>query len=181
MIESLQPSVNDQPSSVALVVDVQFAVASHAATKECELPNADMISQWATAAHQYLRTAAKNTAVTHQNEITVRIVGDEEMMQLNHQFRGKDGLTNVLSFAFELEQGHEYETGLLGDIVLCHTVVVEESQTQKKHLDHHYAHLVVHGLLHLCGYDHQEHSDAQIMEALEVDILASINISNPYF
>ncbi|MCL4135276.1 UNVERIFIED_CONTAM: hypothetical protein GTU68_031484 [Idotea baltica] len=104
------------------------------------------------------------------------------MRDLNSQYRGKDKTTNVLSFPFENEflALAELAPGLLGDIVICHSVVVEQAAQQNKTVHNHYAHMVIHGLLHLCGFDHQDDEQAEEMEALEVKILAQSNIPNPY-
>jgi probable rRNA maturation factor len=107
--------------------------------------------------------------------LTLRIVDSREGRRLNHDFRHKDYATNVLTFVY----GREGDT-LQGDVVLCAPVVKREAREQKKPLAHHYAHLLVHGLLHLQGYDHERARDAKRMEALEVAILERLSIPNPY-
>ena len=102
----------------------------------------------------------------------------EESQQLNSQYRQKDKPTNVLSFPFEVPEG--IELNLLGDLVVCASVVEQEAKEQNKVLFHHWAHMIVHGCLHLLGYDHINDADADEMEALEVKILAKLAISNPY-
>lgn len=111
-------------------------------------------------------------------ELTVRIVDEEESQQLNHQYRGKDKSTNVLSFPFDVPEG--IEIPLLGDLIICKQVVELEAKDQNKTLFHHWAHMVIHGTLHLLGYDHINEGDAQEMESLEISILAQLNIPNPY-
>jgi probable rRNA maturation factor len=111
-------------------------------------------------------------------ELTIRLVGREESRTLNHTFRGKDRATNVLSFPAELPDG--VDIPLLGDIVICAPLVEQEALEQGKPVEHHWAHLTLHGLLHLLGYDHVEESDAKEMEALETSLLASLGISDPY-
>ncbi|MBT0588095.1 rRNA maturation RNase YbeY [Alteromonas oceanisediminis] len=111
-------------------------------------------------------------------EITVRFVSSAESQQLNDQFRGKDKPTNVLSFPFECPP--EVNIPLLGDLVICADVVEQEAREQGKPLDHHYAHLTLHGVLHLLGYDHIEEQQAQEMERLETQLLAKLGIDDPY-
>ncbi len=112
-------------------------------------------------------------------EVTVRIVDEEESQQLNFDYREKDKPTNVLSFPFELPPGVE-ELPLLGDLVICAQVVAAEAAGQGKELDHHWAHMVVHGCLHLLGFDHINDEDAEQMEAEEILILQQLGIKNPY-
>ena len=111
-------------------------------------------------------------------EVTVRIVGTEESQALNRQYRGKDKPTNVLYFPFEPPAG--ITVPLAGDLVICAPVVEDEAREQRKSLDAHWAHMVVHGMLHLQGYDHIEDEDAEVMEALEVRLLAQLGFGNPY-
>lgn len=119
------------------------------------------------------------TMVSKQNfELTIRLVNIDESQQLNKQYRQKDKPTNVLSFPFEVPEG--IELNLLGDLIICAQVVEQEATAQNKALFDHWAHMVVHGCLHLLGYDHINDSDAQEMEALETKILAKLLINNPY-
>jgi probable rRNA maturation factor len=111
-------------------------------------------------------------------ELTIRLVNIEESQQLNKQFRQMDKPTNVLSFPFEVPEG--IELNLLGDLVICAQVVEQEAKDQNKDLFDHWAHMVIHGCLHLLGYDHINDTDANEMEALEVNILARLEIANPY-
>ncbi|AMQ88087.1 rRNA maturation RNase YbeY [Marinobacter sp. LQ44] len=112
------------------------------------------------------------------SEVTIRIVGDDESRDLNHQYRGKDKPTNVLSFPFEAPPG--ITLPLAGDLVICAPVVEREAQEQLKEPVAHWAHMVVHGMLHLQGYDHIEEHEAEAMEALEVRLLAQLGFANPY-
>ncbi|TKB46022.1 rRNA maturation RNase YbeY [Thalassotalea mangrovi] len=134
-----------------------------------ELPSLAQLQLWIdTALSQYSKDA----------ELTVRIATDEESRQLNREYRGKDKPTNVLSFPFEVPEG--VDINLLGDLVVCAEVVRQEALTQNKALMDHWAHMIIHGCLHLLGYDHIREDDAEEMEALEVKLLASLNIANPY-
>jgi probable rRNA maturation factor len=99
---------------------------------------------------------------------------------LNNEWRGKDKPTNILSFPFELPEGWEDRQQLLGDLVICVPVVQQEAEQQGKVLAEHMAHLLVHGLLHLQGYDHENEDDAEQMEALETALLAQLGIHDPY-
>ncbi|MEZ8018660.1 rRNA maturation RNase YbeY [Vibrio splendidus] len=111
-------------------------------------------------------------------ELTVRIVNTEESHQLNHNYRGKDKPTNVLSFPFEAPPGMELD--LLGDLIICRQVVEKEAEEQSKPLLAHWAHMVVHGSLHLLGYDHIEDDEAEEMESLETEIMQTMGFEDPY-
>ena len=111
-------------------------------------------------------------------EIVIRIVDEQESAALNAQFRQKQGPTNILSFPFEVPDG--IELNLLGDLVICAPVVAKEAMQQNKHLFDHWAHIVVHGILHLVGYDHHQDRQAEQMEAKEIKILEKMFINNPY-
>lgn len=115
-------------------------------------------------------------------ELVIRIVDEDESRALNHEYRGKDKPTNVLSFPFEVPEGVPAEAlpPLLGDLVICAPVVAAEAAAQGKTLHDHWAHMVIHGVLHLLGFDHIDDADAVIMESLEVRILAGLDIANPY-
>ena len=117
-----------------------------------------------------------------KGEITIRIVGEEESHELDLQYRGKDRPTNVLSFPYEYPEGFpEPEIPLLGDLVICKQVVEKEALEQNKELMHHYAHMVVHGCLHLLGYDHISDEEAEEMEGIERRILTEkLHIPDPY-
>lgn len=112
------------------------------------------------------------------SEVTIRIVDEAEMTELNETYRHKSGPTNVLSFPFDAPI--ELEVKLLGDIVICASVVNKEAKAQGKSSDAHWAHMVVHGILHLQGYDHIEDDEAEVMEALEINLLQQLGYTNPY-
>jgi probable rRNA maturation factor len=111
-------------------------------------------------------------------EVSLRIVDTDEIIALNRQYRGKDYATNVLSFPADLPP--ELELPLLGDIVICAEVVEREASEQHKTVAAHWAHMVVHGTLHLLGYDHIDDDEADVMENREIDILHALNFSDPY-
>ena len=117
-------------------------------------------------------------------DLAIRIVGSKEGRALNHHYRGKDYATNVLSFPAEIAEGVKMPKGvkmpLLGDLVICAPVVAREAKEQKKPLTAHYAHLTVHGALHLLGWDHEDEREAEAMEQLEREILAELGIADPY-
>lgn len=147
-----------------LEVDVQYA------SNLPDLPDEDTLRCWVAAALADERREA---------ELTIRIVDEEESRILNRDYRGKDKPTNVLSFPFEAPPGLD-AWPLLGDLVICAPVVAREAVEQGKPLMAHWAHMVVHGVLHLLGYDHEEDEDAEIMEALEIQRLEGLGIANPY-
>jgi probable rRNA maturation factor len=130
-------------------------------------PDADAILLWANAALRDTQAAA-----------CIRVVGGSEMQEANKRWRNADYATNVLSFPADLPP----EIGLphLGDILICAEVVDAERLAQNKSRDAHWAHMVVHGMLHLQGYDHENDEDCAVMEALEIDILAGLGYANPY-
>ncbi len=156
------------------LIDLQIAC------KQPDLPSAAEIQLWLDTVLGALKQTDK--------ELTVRIVESDEIQQLNQQYRGKDKPTNVLSFPFEApsfalpdqDAPQDQMQDFLGDIVICAQVVAEEAQQQQKKLNHHWAHMLIHGTLHLFGYDHIEEQEAQEMESLEVSLLQQLAIDDPY-
>lgn len=112
------------------------------------------------------------------SEIVIRLVDEAESAELNERYRHKPGPTNILSFPFDPPIG--IESDLLGDLVICAPVIEREAQEQHKLPEHHWAHITIHGVLHLLGYDHIDDADAEEMEALEIKFLQTLNIANPY-
>lgn len=141
-----------------------------AAHGEQQIPDSETFCSWMEAV---LR--AENI---EQAELTIRTVANEESQQLNRDYRGKDKPTNVLSFPFDSDI--PLPLPLLGDLVICVPVLEAEAKEQNKALLDHWAHLVVHGTLHLLGYDHIEEQEAEQMESLEIRILHSLGIDDPY-
>lgn len=123
----------------------------------------------------WVKTALQSRS---EAELTIRVVGREESRELNRTYRGKDLETNVLSFRAELPDG--LVLPLLGDIVVCAPLVADEAAEQGKTVRDHWAHLTIHGVLHLLGYDHQDDDEAKEMESLEISLLESLGIDNPY-
>ncbi len=145
----------------SLSLEVQFAAPGHA------LPAKRELRAWVRA------------ALERDAEVTLRIVEEAEGRRLNARFRGKDSATNVLTFTYA-EEGDVQHGPLLGDIVLCAPVVEAEAAEQGKGLEAHYAHLVVHGVLHLQGYDHERDDEAARMEARETEIVTRLGYPAPY-
>ena len=137
------------------------------------LPSAASFRKWVTAAlNGRIREA----------DLAIRLVDEEEGRSLNRHYRGKDYATNVLSFPADLPEGlpEGVKLPLLGDLVLCAPVIAREAADQGKPPSAHYAHLTVHGVLHLLGWDHEDERDAECMEQLEREILATLGIEDPY-
>lgn len=154
-----------------------------------EPPPRQQLISWAQAAWQ----GADNV----QPEVSLRIVSAAESQQLNHTYRGKNKPTNVLSFPMQMEDSilpvdmpldnEEFADGqdmsgqsLLGDLAICAQVVADEARQQNKPVAAHWAHMIVHGMLHLQGYDHIENAEAEQMEQLEAQIMQALGFSNPY-
>lgn len=127
---------------------------------------------------QWIEAGLRGCKHSKPAEISLRLVDEDEGYTLNSQYRQKKYATNVLSFSTDFPA--EVTSPLLGDLVLCASVVQREAKEQKKTLRHHYAHLTIHGVLHLLGYDHETEQDAEQMETLERKILASLGIPDPY-
>ena len=138
-------------------------------SKSNKLPSQDQFQYWVDAV---LKDDSQDS------ELVIRLIDEDEMTQFNQQYRNKKGSTNILSFPFDAPEG--IESDLLGDLLICAPVVERETQQQNKILEHHWAHMIVHGVLHLLGYDHIDDKEAEEMEALEIKVLKIIKIDNPY-
>ena len=150
---------------MSIKVDIQRATDISSA----RVPHAREFRIWVRAALAPRRSNA---------ELALRVVGEEEGAYLNKTYRGKQGATNVLSFAAELSP--DVPVPLLGDLVICAPVVQREAHEQNKPVRAHWAHMAVHGSLHLLGYDHQTAREARVMETLEIEILGQLGFANPY-
>jgi probable rRNA maturation factor len=150
-------------------VSPEFSLSVQFASEAADLPSRAQVRRWVAA------------ALEHAAEVTVRIVDSEEAQALNQDYRQKGYVPNVLTFEYG-EIGHD-ESGrgvLGGDVVICAPVVEREAREQGKPLQHHFANMTIHGVLHLQGYDHVDPHDADIMELREIAILKRFNIPNPY-
>lgn len=148
-------------------VDIEVASTSR------RIPDAALIEQWIGAALAQVEDFNRDDA-----EVSLYIVDDSEGQELNQQYRGKNYPTNVLSFPADLPE--ELDLPLLGDLVVCAPVVEREAVEQNKTLTAHWAHMLVHGTLHLLGFDHIDDDEAETMEALETRILTSMGFEAPY-
>ena len=151
------------------IIDVQQAFEGDEAILSA-IPSPSELKLWANAVLDY--------EGLDEQEVTIRFTDEAESQSLNHEYRGKDKPTNVLSFPFEAPPG--IEINLLGDLVICAPVISREAEEQQKKVSDHYAHMTVHGLLHLMGYDHIDDADAEEMESKEIEILAQLGIDDPY-
>ena len=147
-----------------VILDLQVA-----SLEEAGLPSEMQLQQWLN------HTIA---GFQEEAEVTIRIVDEAESHDLNLTYRGKDKATNVLSFPFEAPAGMALP--LLGDLVICRQVVEQEAQEQGKSLEAHWAHMVIHGTLHLLGYDHMDDEEANEMEQLEREMMQQLGFGDPY-
>ena len=145
-------------------------IVQRAVPKE-EMPSIVNLKRWAKTA------LAKKTVAA---ELTLRIVDVTEMTELNTRYRHKSGATNVLSFPFDMPANIDFTIPVLGDIVICADIVNREANVQEKMRSAHWAHMVIHGVLHLLGYDHEKEIDAIQMESEEIAILISLGFEDPY-
>ena len=152
---------------------VRLDVAVGYALPRAGVPAAASFRKW---------VAAALSGRIREADLAIRLVDEKEGRALNHHYRGKDYATNVLSFPAELPEGlpKGVKLPLLGDLVLCAPVVAREAKEQGKPLNAHYAHLTVHGCLHLLGWDHEDPREAEAMEQLEREILAGLGLPDPY-
>lgn len=143
-------------------------------SRAAHIPSARLLTRWINAA------LAGRVDAGRPVELTLRIVGPTEMRTLNREYRDKDYATNVLSFPFDMPADVELPVRVLGDIVLCAQTVQREAREQEKDIRAHWAHLVVHGVLHLLGLDHMNKRDAARMEGVEIAVLSALGIPDPY-
>ena len=134
-------------------------------------PKSVLLRKWAKCALSQKKSSS---------EITIRIVDEKEIMALNKRYRRQNKPTNVLSFPFEMPKEIEVDDIFLGDIVICAAVVNQEAKEQHKTQEAHWAHMIVHGIFHLLGYDHETDHDAMIMEKLETDVMITLGFNDPY-
>ena len=158
----LMISLKSKKPSPMIELDIQVAC-------EAKVPKNRELNAWVTAALQNKHPNA---------ELTIRFVEKDEIYDLNQRFRSRSAPTNVLSFPFQAPDG--IPCYLLGDIVICPKIIEDEAIAQQKPLAAHYAHMVIHGTLHLLGFDHIVPEDADVMEQLEIKLLTELGFANPY-
>lgn len=148
---------------MSVELDVQYAVPD-----QQQLPDQAQLKMWAEKALQ----------TDSPVQLSIRVVDEDESQALNHEYRGKDKPTNVLSFPMDMPDAMEEK--ILGDLVICAPVVEKEAGEQNKDVLAHWAHMVIHGVLHLQGFDHIEDRQAEVMETLEIKYLEELGYANPY-
>lgn len=174
-----------QVNSSTVVLEVQVAEDIESDLQK-NLPSTAVIEQWLTVTFTHLKTLAASQPIVGSKffdnelkpELNIRIVSAHEAQRLNAQYRQQNKPTNVLSFESDLPDF--IPSGFIGDLVICAVVVKNEAEQQHKALLNHWAHMCVHGALHLLGYDHISDNDATEMETLEVEILVKLGIDDPY-
>lgn len=176
---SIQVSKSEPPSTYACHVDIQCFYA------DVTVPSDQQFQQWASTVIEFLHEGNcldKNKTAQQQFEVSILVVDKTEIQLLNNQYRDKNSPTNVLSFPFDVpEIFHDQQiSNILGDVIICAPIIQSESKMQNKSCEEHWAHMTVHGILHLLGYDHLNDEDATIMESLEVKILEKLNYKDPY-
>ncbi len=149
-----------------LILDCQREVGTN-------VPSDEKLQLW-------VNTALETAGFMKAAEITLRFTTNEEVQNLNRDFRDKDKPTNVLSFPFDVPEFLQDEEPTLGDIIIAMPVIEDEAKEQQKTVEDHLAHMTIHGTLHLLGFDHIEDEEAEEMENLEIQILAKLGIRNPY-
>lgn len=149
-----------------MAITIELSVSND--VNESQLPSEENFQHWAQASYP-----GDDEVVT-----SLQIVSSDEMQKLNKDYRGKDKPTNVLSFPMELPE--EVGINILGDLALCDEVIEAEARQQAKTSEAHWAHMIVHGMLHLQGYDHIEDDEAEVMEAKEIKIMKNLGFENPY-
>jgi probable rRNA maturation factor len=148
-----------------LEFELQMALSENF-SGDFQIPSESKIEYWVSSTLVSINVSCQN--------LTIRLVDEDEVQSLNKQYRDKDKTTNVLSFPFEPLPDVEFE--YLGDIVICVNVVKQESVQQHKSFESHFAHMVIHGTLHLCGFDHQTDAEAEEMEAVEYGMLRTLSL-----
>ena len=141
--------------------------------KDKSIPTKKDFTKWLTLAAQIAPPPK------HKNEICIRIIDEKESAHLNKTYRHKQGATNILSFAYQ-QDIDENNDNLLGDLAICAPIITRQAQQQSKLLLAHWAHIVIHGYLHLLGYEHQTQQETTKMEQLEIEILDKLGYPDPY-
>jgi len=155
-------------------LDVSVQFSDSLSSEALKFLSKEAVKNWACFAFDKGQDATATLESTSLYECVIRLVCEEESQQLNHSYRGKDKPTNVLSFNYDDLDNY------LGDLVVCLPVVEREAQEQNKTVINHMTHMIVHGILHLLGYDHEDEGEAEVMEGIECIILAKLGIDNPY-
>jgi probable rRNA maturation factor len=151
--------------------------SSHVLHLELQFSNQTLETKWATIFSLKLIRPWVKAALQQPAQVVVRLVGSAESKRLNYQYRAQNHATNILTFSLSENMP---SAELMADLVICMPVLEKEAKKQGKTLEHHFAHLIVHGMLHAQGFDHEDEIDALAMESLEIAILKRLKIQNPY-
>ena len=149
-------------------VEIQYAYSG-----AVEVPTQEKFQQWAE-----IFESDELIESDSAQEVCIRIIDEAEMTELNLRYRDKNSPTNVLAFPCETPEG--VSQNYIGDVIICAPVVTQQASAQQKSIESHWAHLTLHGILHLLGYDHIVDADAEIMEKCEVQLMAKLGFPNPY-
>lgn len=174
-------------SATGITINFELVNGVSESTRALHLPNADEFTRWLSAfAEPPTETLSElGDFLGRRYSVAIRLVDAEEIRSLNKTYREKDAPTNILSFPANfpdvMGEPSPFEDGWpLGDMAICASIVLAEASRQQKTVDDHWAHLTIHGVLHLLGFDHQSDAEANEMESLEIQLLASLGIGNPY-
>ncbi len=164
---------------MSLAIDIELQISDELNSEQLSLPQIEQIQHWLENSYALYLQKRADDSQAKAIEICIRFSGEEEIKYLNATYRQQDKTTNILSFPSELPEFIN-DSNLLGDLVICHSVVEQEAIEQHKSLEAHWAHIIIHGFLHLLGFDHVKDDEAKLMESLEIKLLLALGFNDPY-